>query len=374
MQLTRRQIIATATAASLGIVAVAGYSVASAHHEVAVMADGRTTVVAGFYQDVDQVIEAGGIQLGEHDQVEPELGTPLDGVHAVQVLRANPVTVHTESGTQTEWTTASSLDQAYEYLTETGTVDSFGVSRGYLRTELPLANGTRQVTVLVDGEPHTVEATGSESAAQLVAAAGVELSPLDSVFVVPGENELTVEVTTETRAVTNRSEEIPYETEYVDDPDLLEGNETVIDEGAVGTRIFQVYLRSVGGVAQPEHILSEEVAAQPVNRVIAVGTKKPAPAVVSASGSGSDVSGVQISDADAWAAIAQCESGGNPSMNSGNGYYGMYQFSLPTWQSVGGVGLPSDASAAEQTQRAQILQQRSGWGQWPACSARLGLR
>jgi hypothetical protein len=52
----------------------------------------------------------------------------------------------------------------------------------------------------------------------------------------------------------------------------------------------------------------------------------------------------------------------------------MYQFSLPTWQAVGGSGLPSEASASEQTERAKILQARSGWGQWPHCSSQLGLR
>ena len=77
-------------------------------------------------------------------------------------------------------------------------------------------------------------------------------------------------------------------------------------------------------------------------------------------------------DAAIWAAIAQCESGGNPSINTGNGYYGMYQFSLPTWRSVGGSGLPSDASVEEQTMRARMLQQRSGWGQW-GCAYKLGL-
>ena len=41
---------------------------------------------------------------------------------------------------------------------------------------------------------------------------------------------------------------------------------------------------------------------------------------------------------------------------------------------MGGSGLPSQASAEEQTMRAQTLQARSGWGQWPACSKKLGLR
>jgi hypothetical protein len=81
-----------------------------------------------------------------------------------------------------------------------------------------------------------------------------------------------------------------------------------------------------------------------------------------------------ITRRDVWGALARCESGGNPRTNTGNGYYGLYQFSARTWRSVGGRGLPHQNSAAEQTKRAQILQERAGWGQWPACSRRLGLR
>lgn len=77
---------------------------------------------------------------------------------------------------------------------------------------------------------------------------------------------------------------------------------------------------------------------------------------------------------DAWSKLAACESGGRASTNTGNGYYGAYQFTASTWRSVGGSGLPSDASLEEQTARAQALQARSGWGQWPACTAKLGLR
>lgn len=78
--------------------------------------------------------------------------------------------------------------------------------------------------------------------------------------------------------------------------------------------------------------------------------------------------------AGVWGQLAACESGGNPATNTGNGYYGAYQFTASTWRSVGGSGLPSEASMEEQTARAQALQARSGWGQWPACTAKLGLR
>jgi hypothetical protein len=67
-------------------------------------------------------------------------------------------------------------------------------------------------------------------------------------------------------------------------------------------------------------------------------------------------------------AIADCESGGDPKIVSSSGlYYGKYQFSPGTWESVGGKGLPSEASETEQDYRAALLYTRSGPGQWPIC-------
>lgn len=73
-----------------------------------------------------------------------------------------------------------------------------------------------------------------------------------------------------------------------------------------------------------------------------------------------------------WSALAACESGGNPGIVSANGmYHGLYQFDVQTWRSVGGSGLPSQASAAEQTKRAQILYNQRGSSPWPVCGSRL---
>lgn len=74
-----------------------------------------------------------------------------------------------------------------------------------------------------------------------------------------------------------------------------------------------------------------------------------------------------------WDKLAACESGGNWSINTGNGYYGGLQFTQSSWSAVGGSGSPSSASKAEQIKRAQILQSRQGWGAWPACSSKIGL-
>jgi Transglycosylase-like domain len=66
-------------------------------------------------------------------------------------------------------------------------------------------------------------------------------------------------------------------------------------------------------------------------------------------------------------AIANCESGGNPAADTGNGFYGKYQFTLETWQAVGGTGNPAHASEAEQDRRAAALYAQTGPSPWPVC-------
>jgi hypothetical protein len=75
-----------------------------------------------------------------------------------------------------------------------------------------------------------------------------------------------------------------------------------------------------------------------------------------------------------WDKLAGCESGGNWAINTGNGYYGGLQFSLSTWQGLGGSGLPSDHPREVQIQMGKKLWQTSGWGAWPACTAKFGWR
>ncbi|MET9910552.1 transglycosylase family protein [Streptomyces sp. NPDC006476] len=80
-------------------------------------------------------------------------------------------------------------------------------------------------------------------------------------------------------------------------------------------------------------------------------------------------------DGGVWDRIAQCESGGNWHINTGNGYYGGLQFSAGTWRAYGGSAYASTADKA--SKQAQIavatkVQHAQGWGAWPVCSARAG--
>ena len=86
------------------------------------------------------------------------------------------------------------------------------------------------------------------------------------------------------------------------------------------------------------------------------------------------VSGVASADPSAndWLKVRQCESGNRYNINTGNGYYGAYQFDLSTWKSVGGTGYPHEASASEQDYRALRLYRMRGWSPW-ICAGLVGV-
>lgn len=96
------------------------------------------------------------------------------------------------------------------------------------------------------------------------------------------------------------------------------------------------------------------------NRIAVVPTAHAAPANYAA---GSTV----------WDRLAQCESGGNWAINSGNGYYGGLQFDYGTWGGYGGFATANLASREVQIQKAEQIRATRGFSPWPSCARRLGL-
>jgi LysM repeat protein len=134
----------------------------------------------------------------------------------------------------------------------------------------------------------------------------------------------------------------------VEHPDMIyPGQQLVVPEGPTPERPLPA-----GAIAQPAPVAAVQ---QPVRSNGAVRSAAPANYAAGAGG--------------ILARIRQKESGGNYATNTGNGYYGAYQFDLQTWRGVGGSGLPSQASPAEQDMRAQMLYDRRGCNPWPnTCS------
>lgn len=376
--------LAAALALTGGTVAVAG-----AHKTVTLDIDGATTTVSTFAGSVGGVLAAHDLEVGPRDVVAPEPGAALHSGDEIVVRRARQV-VALVDGQQTRlWVTALDADEALGTLAARGGDVRLVASRSAERTDLGVRlDAEGPVDVVVDGQTREV-ADASVGLEAVLAGLGVELGPLDRVQVhhVAGEAGPRLTVTVQRVVAEERSTltELPFEQVVEDTDALFRGQSETAVAGVPGeqTTVHRVVL--VDGVEESRMLLSDGVTREPVTEVVRRGTKErpppppPAPAATSSrsssGGSTAPAPAPSTVGGDVWAALAQCESGGNPTIVSSNGlYYGLYQFSLSTWRSVGGSGLPSEASPAEQTQRAQILQARSGWGQWPHCSSKLGLR
>lgn len=368
---------------------VAGTAYAQAHKTVRLDVDGTVTSVQTFAGSVDGVLRAQHVEVGDRDTVAPLGGTGLrDGVEIV-VRHAHQVQVETDGVTSTVWTTALSADEALETFASRGGDVRLVASRSSSgRPELALAlTVSGAVRVQVDGKVLTAP-DGSRTVADLLAQLGVTLGSLDKVSVQQAQASadpsgaraagtdggVTVVVTRIVVQDVTTAVEIPFGTSTTDDPARYAGQTRVLTAGVAGSHTLVERVTTVDGVESARVTVSDTVTAAPVDETVAVGTKArpvvtraatPAPAATPATTGGS-------ADSLNWAALAQCESGGNPTIVSRSGsYYGLYQFSRSTWAAVGGSGLPSEASADEQTARAQTLYNRSGAGQWPVCGAKL---
>lgn len=393
---TRKTVITTAAASAATILAITGTAVVSAHREVVVEVDGVSIPVDGFFTDVQGALLAANIDVAEHDKVQPALNTPLSDGDDIVVRTANEYTVTVDGKIVKAWSTATNVHEVLADFANHGSDISMAADRSNGRMELPLLAEGTAVVVKADGKEYSATAGATSTVDSLLQSVGVGVGPIDQVSLKNVNGTFTVVVTRITRGTVEEKEEIAFATKTEKDANLLEGKIRVVQEGKKG-EIVRTYLRHTVDGQIVVNELMKETKTDPVEKIVAEGTKKPEPARVAEapSASRSQAPAPQTSEqqtpapqaqsnpepvaegvptSGVWEALARCESGGNPSTNTGNGYYGMYQFSLRTWRSVGGTGLPSEASAAEQTKRAQILQARAGWGQWPACSRKLGLR
>jgi uncharacterized protein YabE (DUF348 family) len=384
---------------ALGLALTAGVSGAVAEQlrkDVTLDVDGALVQVSTYADTVSDALAEEGVRVGEHDEVTPAAGSALRDGAVVQVRYGHQLTVETDGEAQD--VVVAALDAA-EVLDELAARDEqvrLLPSRSDERASLPIRLDADEPVALVVGGKETVVANGAVSLDELLAAEGITLDADDVVHVdrvtpdAPTDPTVRVVVQrVEVKKVTT-TKKIAFDTVTKQDADRYEDEGSyVATEGRAGKRTVVHEVTTVDGEVTAREKVSSEVTRQARDKVIVEGTKErpePEPEPVEESTSGSSGSSSSSSSSSSgssssggsapsgvWAALAQCESGGNPSTNTGNGYYGLYQFSLPTWQAMGGSGLPSEASASEQTMRAQKLQAQSGWGQWPACAAKLGL-
>ena len=376
---TRLVAAAQAAVLTLLVAGVAGWAVFD--RTVTLEVDGRAQQVRILGSEVADVLAEADLEVGARDLVSPALGETVPDGSTVVVRYARRLTVTDPAGTeQTFWTTELRVDEALAAAglrTEDAwlsTSRSTRVGRDGLSLTLSLP---KAVTVVADGQSRAVTSP-APTVADLLAELGLVLDADDRLSVTP-ETVLAAgaTVTVQRVSVADAVEvvAVPHGSRTVEDPGMLIGTDEVREAGAPGEQSVTFSVVTVDGVEESRTETTRTTTREPVERVVAEGTQEspqsvPSPAAAPRPGSASAASG-DVASLN-WAALAACESGGNPTIVSSNGlYHGLYQFSTGTWQSVGGSGVASQASAGEQTSRAQALYSRSGVGQWPHCGPRL---
>ena len=335
--------------------------------------DGASSATHVFGTTVGDLLDSQGISVKAGDVVVPAVDAPLRDGDNVVVRYGRTLTITVDGKTRTVNTTETTVDGALLALGVRGEGARLSVSRSQTigRQGLALTVVTpKSVTVTVDGKTTTktiTAATVGEALGQL----GVTLGKADKVNP-PVTTTLTagtkIAVERFTTKDVKRTVAIGYSTTKKKTADLYTDQTKVATKGVAGVRTITERRTLKDGKVVSTKEISSVVTKKPVNAVVLVGTKKRPTTTTTTSTSGSTSgAGINLARAAMWDSIAQCESGGNWSINTGNGYYGGLQFLTSTWLSSGGGDFAPRAdlaSRAEQITVANRLYAKVGSSPW----------
>ena len=416
-------------AATVCVVAIGGGGTAFAmSNEAQLSVYGENSSVRTFSQPtVGDLLSAQGIEVKDTDLVMPGLEEAVTDGMAIQVIQRTPVTVTIDGAAQELLTTGDTVADALE---ETEFAAEGARITPAPTSSLDAANGevevitSKTVTFVGQKGQDTFDVTALTVGEAMEKVLG-DIEDTDTADV-PRDTLLEDGATHTVQRVREgeRTEtvEIPFETKTVEDDSLLEGKTKTTTEGKAGSTEKVFAEKTVDGEVTESELVSETVVTEPVTEVVAKGTKpapKPEPvqeapaasekpssekpssekpssekpssekrssgskSTRSSERSSSESSGSTGASAptapsgSVWDRLAQCESGGNWSINTGNGYHGGLQFSKSTWLAYGGGKYAPQANLASRAQQIDIAkktQASQGWGAWPSCTSQLGIR
>ena len=360
---SRRALTATAAAVLLAVATVTwGYS--SMSTEVRLSVDGRERTVSTMGDTVADVLRDEGIEVSERDVVEPGPDERIEAGDRIAVLFSRPIELTVDGETSTHWVTATDVEGALAQIgvvyadSRLSTSRGADIDRGGAEIEVVTP---KKLTLVLAGAAPVRREVPALTVDDALAQVGVELDEHDRVSPARGtelaDGDRVVFTDIEKRERTVTGEKVPAPVRKVRDGSMDQGRTQVVTRGVPGTRDVTYRVTVRNGKVVRRVVLTATVTREPTAEVVKVGTK---PVVES----GNTV----------WDRLAQCESGGNWHINTGNGYYGGLQFSLGTWRANGGTGYPHQASREEQIRIAtRVRDAAGGYGAWPACASKLGL-
>lgn len=359
-------------------VLVGGVSVAAAaQKDVIVDVNGEQIPVSTMAGDVQGALDAAGVDINAEDLVYPAPSETLNDSDTINVRTAKPVSLVIDGEAMDLTSTALTVDELLA-----GVPEYHPASRVSAEPDanipddgLTLEIVKPKIIAVNDGGDVIYTSIAAVTVADVLEERDIELGEHDRVTPAPEET-LTSNTTIEIERVDINEEtaQVTFDvpTTYVDDPDAPAGEETVVEPGESGLKDVTTRITTVNGEVTEEEVLDEVETRAAVPAVVSRGTKTAAPAGNTAAAAAPSVAGGSV-----WDSLAQCESGGNWSINTGNGYEGGLQFAPSTWAAYGGTQYSASAANASREQQiavAEKVQAGQGWGAWPACTASLGIR
>ncbi|WP_288026480.1 resuscitation-promoting factor [Arthrobacter sp.] len=355
-----------------------------ANKSISLTVDGTASSVSTFGGSVAQVLDKAHVKVGPNDNVTPALDTPVKSGTAITVDTAKHITVNLDGTERTVTTTSNKIQ---------GLISQLGVAAN-ARVSAPagalLASASdisiitpKKVTVIADGKTD-VKTTTAATVSDVLAESGVKLGAADMISV-PAVSDvvanMVVKVSRVNKAGTaSEQSALAFKTQQTVDPTMYKDQTKTVRTGVPGTLETLFHTVVVDGHVVSRSETGTKVLAAPVDAQVAVGSKarpapKPAPKPATAAAPAAANTGAAapaMANEAMWDRIAQCESGGNWAINTGNGYYGGLQFDIQTWIGNGGGAYAPNASLATKGQQIAIANKvyaQRGLGPWGCAGA-----
>ena len=362
-----------ATGSMLATLLVGGGLAVVNKKDVTIDVNGQQMDLLTMSNSVEGALKQAGIKIGPDDLIVPSPSERLTRTESIKVRSAKSVAVVVDGQEKTIKSTALTVD---ELVSEIGS-EIGGVNEGDLlskgRDTVIPADGMKlditrpKVVSINDGGDVTYTQMAASNVGDLLRRRNINLNPEDVVtpsITSPVKAGMDVRID---RVRTDQVREtVPFEApaNYKDDATAFEGDEVVEEAGAPGSKEVKRSIRIVNGKEESNTVISEKEVTPAKPATIKRGTKAKSSAPSVANGS-------------VWDSLAQCEAGGNWAINTGNGFSGGLQFTPSTWLAYGGGQYAPQAHLATREQQIAVaskVQAGQGWGAWPACTAKLGLR
>jgi uncharacterized protein YabE (DUF348 family) len=339
---------------------------------VSIVVDGESRQVSTSGDSVAAALAAAGISTSGHDALRPGADAAISDGSKIALDRGRLLTLTVDGRPRQVWTTARTLGQALAALGAQSSTLAVAANRS---RAIPLggvavtASTTHRVRVSVAGQSPVAATTTAKTVGQLLIERGLVLGKLDTVT--PAQATPLIDgllVAVDRVTVSSSSETVPLiqpSATMVDDPAMAKGTSKVVSQGHFGELVVTYQVTTVNGKRTARAERSRHTVVAPAGTITHVGTKSGLTYV------GSEVFTNDRSFGVNWDGLAFCESTHNPKAvnanpSAGLPTYGLFQFDLPTWATVGGSGNPMDAPPEEQLMRAKLLYQSRGLEPW-AC-------